>query len=358
MNKLVSFCSFFLILLLTHGCASSAGNLPKGDTQAAANVSESQDDNVAFSTTDAVVAIDLVSAIMQLPDYAPFYTTVQFSPLKTPFGKAVLKAMTRSGFGIQLVPQDQGINYVSYATRQVTSEGGETIEFSIRIKDLEVQRQYQLKGGNVYPLSEIIITGVKPSRVLVNDEIYKSNARGVSFPTGIVFKDDDGFVIDEQTSVTEVNDSGRVTGESIANEQYLVLARASIFTIDRLHGRGNTAYRKQDFMARKQLTVRFRPNKLDLGDANKLGIRQMRDSFEPKTDIYTITGCSHGRSLMFDGTEQMALLRSQRVKEELLSYGIKQDNLREEGCFQTEYGETLPPNGVIITHKRRVATSS
>jgi len=351
-----------LLICLVTGCASSTGfSLNRNDDPAsrARNTNYGNTDESDFLTIDAMVAIDLVSAIMQLPDYAPFYTTVQFSPLKTPFGKAVLKAMTRSGFGIQLVPEDQGINYVSYATRQVTSEGGETMEYSVKIKDLEVQRQYQIDGTSIFPLTEIVVSGVQPSRVLVNDDIYKVNARGETFPTGVSFRDSDGMVVDQQTSVTRVsNAAGRVTGESISNEQYLVLARASIFTVDRLHGRGSTAYRKEDFIANKQLTVRFRPNNMTLGDANKLGIRKMLTAFQEERDIYTITGCSHGRSLMFDGTEQMALLRSQRIKEELLSYGVKHDNLREEGCFQTEYGETLPPNGVIITHKRRLATRS
>lgn len=346
-----------LHLALIYGCVSVSGAPPDTDseTDVTAGVNEAAEE-ADFLSVDAIVAIDLVSALMQLPDYAPFYTTVQFSPLKTPFGKAILKAMTRSGFGIQLVPEDQGVNYVSYATREVTSEGGESMEFSLKIRDLEIQRRYKIDGTRVYPLSEIIITGVAPSRIIVNDEIYKLKAAGAEFPTGVTFRDSDGFVVQRKTSITRLSaTAGELAGQSIANEQYLVLARASIFTIDRLQGKGSTAYRREDFTARKQLTVRFRPNSLTLGKANKRGISKMLDSFEKDRDMYTITGCSHGRSLMFDGTEQMALSRSQRVKEELLSYGVKHDNLREEGCFQTEYGDTLPANGVIITHKRRVA---
>lgn len=308
---------------------------------------------------DTIIAIDLVAAVMQLPDYAPFYTTVQFSEPRTPFGRAIKKAMSQSGYGIQTVEQDQGVHYVSYASRLVTTESGETMEYSLKVKDLEVQRRYKSEDKTLFPLSEIIVTGVAPSKVIVNDEIYVSHAGGAEFPTGVTFQDEDGQVLDQKTTLTRPAKSfAAISGESIANEQYLVLARASIFTVDRIEGKASTQYKAKDYSPTKQLTIKFKSDSLALGNANKMGINKMLNSFEPISDIYTITGCSHGRSLMFDGTEQMALSRSQRVKEEFLSYGIKQDNLREEGCFQTEYGETLPPNGVIITHKRRTSARS
>ena len=74
--------------------------------------------------------------------------------------------------------------------------------------------------------------------------------------------------------------------------------------------------------------------------------------FDSGADRLSITGCSHGKSLLWDGTESQSLARSQRVKEELLLGGIPGRLLREEGCFGTRYGDALPPNAVLVTLER------
>ena len=75
--------------------------------------------------------------------------------------------------------------------------------------------------------------------------------------------------------------------------------------------------------------------------------------FDPATDRFSLTGCSHGKSLLWDGTESMALARSQRVKEELIIAGIASERVYEESCFATRYAERLPRDAVIVTLERR-----
>ena len=132
----------------------------------------------------------------------------------------------------------------------------------------------------------------------------------------------------------------------------LIIAKASTFTTARINTQPGQ-YTQTNFKTIKHLSMRFRRNSLDLGELNKAALSNLVNEFDEVDHIFMITGCSHGKSMLWDGTESMSLSRSQRVKEELLLHGILSEQIIEESCFQTSYPKELLPNSVILTLKER-----
>lgn len=303
---------------------------------------------------EALVAVDLVSVLMQLPALSPFATTVQFSPARSSFGEALVDAFASGGYGIQNVSDDQGLRYVSYRRVETESPRGPETSYAVRVAAIEVERRYARRGGRLVPVSAVRVVGTAPGPAVVNDDLFRQrvDADTTIFPSGVVFLDAHGEVIERRDRVVRVGQAqARASGERVNAERFLVLARANLFHADRLHRAPDA--RSGPGRAMWQVTLRFEdPKSLLLGEGNKRALARLRERFDPASDRFSISGCSHGKSLLWDGTESDALARSQRVKEELLLAGVPGSLLREEGCFNTRYGAALPPNSVIVTVER------
>ena len=147
--------------------------------------------------------------------------------------------------------------------------------------------------------------------------------------------------------------NARVAGERVRTERFLVLARANLFLGDRLAAEPERAGTRVPI---RQVRLRFADaGSLRLGEPNKRALARLRGVYRAATDRFSVTGCSHGRSLLWDGSESDALARSQRVKEELVLAGIAADQVLEEGCWAGTAHGKLPGRGVVVTHKRLAA---
>ena len=301
----------------------------------------------------ALVATDLVSVMMQLPALSPFSSTLQLSPPPSPFGRALGDALGNGGYGIQRVSADQGRRYVSYREVNGAGEGGTWRTYTVRVSGIEIERDYTDEEGRLVPTSPVRVLGAVPTPVVVNDDLHRDRvAPGKVFASGVVFRDADGLVLERRArQVRAGTREARASGERVNTERFLVLARANLFHGDRLRAVEDEHEGKRRAMW--QVTLRFpSAESLHLGAGNKRALARLRERFDEGADRLSISGCSHGKSLLWDGTESQALARSQRVKEELLLAGVPSGLLREEGCFDTRYGAALPPNAVIVTLER------
>ena len=135
-----------------------------------------------------------------------------------------------------------------------------------------------------------------------------------------------------------------------------MLARANLFLGDRLAAEPEPEGTRVPI---RQVRLRFEdPDALRLGAPNKRALRAAPGPL-PRVhrSLLSVTGCSHGESLLWDGTESDALARSQRVKEELVLGGVASGRVREEGCFATRHAEGLEPGMVIVTLERSADTA-
>jgi len=297
-----------------------------------------------------VIATDLVSSLVQLSELSPFATTIQINRPKAEFGSELVKALRYSGYGVQIVAEDQGRNYLSYVSTRAEEPDETYYTFNVIIRNISISRTFVKNNGHYVPSSPVRVTGAQAQRIVVNDDIYRHSIGNAEFPSGVTFIDPNGqLVYYGPRLVVSTNAMKRKTNDQIKTEMVLIHARANVFTKSRISEKTNIKYDPY-----KQVSLRFRPQSLELGEKNKKAIRLLLESFDSDTDRLSITACSFGKSLMWDGTESVALERGLRVRQELLASNISIENTRDESCFSTKYGDDLPRSTVVLTLERAV----
>ena len=336
------------------GCATSSG--APDDARPGVPFPGESGPALPADAFERLVATDLVAVMMQLPDRSPFGTTVQFAPPRSLFGAALGETLRSGGYGMQRVTADQGQHHVRYGTVLAEDERGPLITYALAVGDVSLERDYREAGGETVPASPVRVLGAAPARVIVNDDVHRRRGVAATFPSGVVFLGPDGAVLERREREVRISEaSARAAGERVETERFLVLARANLFLGDRLAAEPEPEGTRVPI---RQVRLRFEdPDALRLGEANKRALARLRALYRASTDRFSVTGCSHGESLLWDGTESDALARSQRVKEELVLGGVASGRVREEGCFATRYAEGLEPGMVIVTLERGTDTA-
>jgi len=342
--------SAIALAALTLGCLTVSGCVNTGRvalTDTATRLPEASDQELTTRT----IAIDLVSALIQIPGFDAWSMTVQLTPTQSDFGRALKGAFRDAGYGVQMVDADQGRNYVSY--RQTLTDGesaDKPATFELSIRTLTLKRNYRYSKGRWTPASLLIVQGVAPTPVLMHDDLHRQNGVTERFPTGVFFLDESGGVVDMYAAGSSpARSSGARLGERIAEERFLIISRSQLFTRQRSAASlDNRSYRPVS-----QLVLRFPTTDPNiLGEPNKRAVSALLETFRSESDRLSIQGCSHGKSLVWDGTESVSLERQQRVNQELLVAGVAENRIREEGCFSTAFEGRLPRQSVILTLRR------
>ena len=307
---------------------------------------------LAGDAFERLVATDLVAVMMQLPNRSPFATTVQLATPRSSFGTALGETLRSGGYGVQRVSGDKGQHHVRYGAVLAEDERGPLTTYALAVGDVSLERDYREAGGTRVPASAVRVLGAPPSRVVVNDDVHRRRGVAATFPSGVVFLGPDGRVIERREREVRLSGaSARAAGERVETERFLVLARARLFLGDRLAAEPEPVGTRVPI---RQVRLRFADaGSLRLGEPNKRALARLRGVYRAASDRFSVTGCSHGRSLLWDGSESDALARSQRVKEELVLGGVASGRVREEGCFATRYGDELERDTVVVTLERR-----
>ncbi|MEE9322850.1 MAG: hypothetical protein V3U76_20585 [Granulosicoccus sp.] len=102
-----------------------------------------------------------------------------------------------------------------------------------------------------------------------------------------------------------------------------------------------------------ETTLVFENDSMRLGHENKTVINEYAAQMNPDTDVLSVIGCSHGKTLINNGNSLLALGRASRVKEAFLFAGLKHDRILEEGCWAPQLFDAMPSRGVVLTLKRK-----
>lgn len=289
----------------------------------------------------SVVAQDFVRALSELRDHAPRTTTVQLRPTRTRFGKRLAAELRRTGYGIQMVAKDEtGPRLVTYEADSFEDGDGKSVAYRVRVGDVELGREYELRGGTVFPLSALTVEGTTaPARALDN-AIFRQRPLGddavadrLQTPAG-TFE-----VPNDEPLITVVPDQAEFGAQ--IRQNVLALGRSNFEEV---------FVRFDD--VQNELLV-FGGDSLVLGRANKKTVLEIAGAFNPATDIIGLMGCSHGPTRIENGNELLAIGRANRVKEELIMAQVPASRIFDEGCWAGESKQGLPPRGVLMTLKRR-----
>lgn len=94
---------------------------------------------------------------------------------------------------------------------------------------------------------------------------------------------------------------------------------------------------------------------LVLGASNKDYPQDLAQTFDPETEIFSVVGCSHGKSSIDQGNEKLANGRANRLKDALMVAGISEEYIYDEGCWASQhFDEVMPRRGVLLTRKKLI----
>jgi len=117
----------------------------------------------------------------------------------------------------------------------------------------------------------------------------------------------------------------------------------NLFASDAIDGYGGVSAFTQirdDYERIKGETVIFADDSLRLGPQGKQQVEAFLKEFQPNVDLIGLIGCSNGPTKLDIGNQGLALGRSQRVAEELLTLGVPRESILDEGCWsETSAGD-------------------
>lgn len=78
--------------------------------------------------------------------------------------------------------------------------------------------------------------------------------------------------------------------------------------------------------------------------------------FRADTDVFSVIGCSHGKTKLENGNALLAVGRSKRVAQYLVEQGIPVNRILDEGCWApVHFDGAMPRRGVVVELKRKAA---
>lgn len=289
--------------------------------------------------TDSLIARNLVEIVTQINDLPPWSTTVQINEPNSSFGSALFNALEAAGYGVQRVPEDQGRHYVSYRTSAEQSESGRTHVYSMWVGgEVAVERRFREIEGTLLPISPVILTGVRPKTINVDDRYFAAEvSAGVEFPSGAEFRDD-GFELiqSRERPLLTTGGSQRNLNATTARDEALEVEKIL------------TPYRPK-----RQTTLSF-PTAANnvLGDPNKRAVVAISEAYRASTDIFLVSGCRPASFASPAEPETDSMERAQRVRAELLNRGYAAGVILEETCEPGRYNQSLPRRSVVLTLER------
>jgi len=346
-----------LVLLLSSGlwgCASiekkttdpNSENLDEFQPRIQGTLAQLEPVPLAELSNLQLVATDLVSVLLQLPDFQPSTATLQVSKPTTPFGNTVLRALEDAGFGLQRVSADQGQRYVSYRKRFSETDAGPVTDFEIVVGSVLVRREYKIDDRGVFPSSLMFVNGspVVSSIVLNNDMFQEQGGSGETFVSGVLAPD----ATSQETDISEVtvNDFDTVP-KNRRTSPVTVLT-----SIRQRHARAqiNRDVDLSNYRRLRRTVLIFDDAKTRLmGAGNKQAINLLAREFIA-SDLFVITACTD-----VDGRNEAAQSQGIRVEEEFASHGIPLDAIHIAPCVRASFRhptDNSPAAVTVVQHRR------
>lgn len=100
------------------------------------------------------------------------------------------------------------------------------------------------------------------------------------------------------------------------------------------------------------LILVFPNDTMRMGQRNRSLLEKFVSDNAQPCDLFSILGCSHGPTALDNGNAVLSTGRAHRVKEQLLSLGVKYRHIRDEACWAPVDNPNLPARGVVLKRLR------
>jgi len=298
-----------------------------------------------------LVVNDLITAMVQVYELGPLTTTVQVSEPRGSYGRKLVEALIGAGYGIQYVTADQGDFYLSYQNRTIQSDSRDIRDFTVRVGDIELQREYDVIAGNVVPTSVIFIRGSSSfNDMILNTGLFLQQSGEFEFLSGAEFTLSDASV--RTTSLERIENTADVDGgdddETSEMQPHSVLG-ARDWVLNTISD--SLLEKKKQYPPLRKAQLTLSDDTLVLGRNNKNIIKALLDQFDHERDALFISACPFG-----DDSQEHADQHVTRIKEELILYKVAASRIVEEGCDKSEYpdGKVTSEHSVIMAQRRLV----
>lgn len=302
---------------------------------------------------NGLVVRDFLVAISQV--HAPEDTTVQLNAPTSEFGRELERGFIELGFGIQRVTSDQGKQFLSY-TKSTTENSNSvaTDRYKIFVGDSGFERTYAgIPGGGIAPIGPMMIYGSNTD-VKLNDQLFPGQSVEVSYADDEVIKIDPNVltVIDANVmnAISELRQGELPEYRSLnfRNQEIQNLFNGPSSNFEEV----NDVYRT----VRKDVII-FDNDSLVLKRKGRDQIARLIKFYDPQSDVFRLIGCSLGPTQVAGGNEELALGRSARVAEELVSREVELSSILDEGCWAPSAGnlpaEDYPRRAVVVELQRK-----
>jgi len=339
LRALIRHAFIFTVAALVAGCES----LPNSTDQSTESFATAQSQQINDELSPRhyeLVSTDIVSAMIQIREFHPLTTTIQYSKTNNLFGQTLIEKLQTAGYGMQEVDVDRGAYYISYQSRDIQNNSGDVQDFVVDIAGIDIRREYNIVRGSIVPASLMYISGSQSlENIILNENIFLQQDNSLQFESGVELELPDSTIVASKT-----RDVGRSGTLAVGGDDALRDARNSLL------GRSNNEIlsQKSKFNDLQRALLRYENESLTVGRKNKLVIQRVLENFKRKTDAIFLTSCRGD-----EGTQEQAANRSERIKEELILNEVPADLIVEEGCVVSQYPNSdVEPLTVVLMHSR------
>jgi len=279
------------------------------------------------TSSDELIANDLLSAMSKIDGFEPAQTTVQTKAPESTFDFALLSALEDLGYATRIVDRVEGNNLLTHTTQSLPDEEYRVHrKYTLNFRNISLERSYLFDLQDVKTGSKLMVAGALPIEHTPPDTLLETNEvdEAESNPATFTNASENSFgSLRQKRNVMEIG---------VSNYSKILGQREEI----------------------KKAVLVFENDSMVIGDDNKEEIRNFVNQFNPDRDIFSVIGCSHGSTSIPNGNAILATGRAQRVKEELLFAGIPENRILDEGCWDPVLAdEKMPIRGVVLTLNRR-----
>ncbi len=338
---------------------------------------------------EALIASDFVSAVSQLASMPAHTTTIELlQPARNDaFTLAMEGALDNAGYGTRWVADSVSGSFFQYRKdRKNAAAAAHEDVYELAFGKVELRRSYVTDAQQrVRVNSPLYVRGADARNVVLNDDLI-AQANALSGTVALKLApnpEPDSQNLQAarvhavpleratQISTTPTNSLGLQNSSSLrvpsdanplnpivantTNERSLSLPlinfprEQNVFDL----GGSNFVHLLEGRTTIVEQVLTFPNDSMRLGASNKQLVEQLVTRFNPRTDVFSVIGCSMGPTQVRGGNAALALGRAGRVVEALRFAGVANELILDEGCWAGDGSiDNLPRRGVVVSLNR------
>jgi len=306
----------------------------------------------AQDVKNGLVVRDFLVAASQVLN--PIETTLQLNAPRTSFGIELENGLREVGYGMQRVSSDHGPQFLSYSrTASEDSSRVATAKYKVFIGDIGFERTYAVEdGGGIAPVGPMTLYGTD-KQISLNSDLFPGQSVEVTYADDEeVSIDADAITIIDPTVMNAIKELRRSNLPSYRSLNWQNQEIENLFT----QGASNFESIDERYRTVRKDIIIFDDDSLVLKTKGRDQISKLLKFYDEETDVIRLIGCSIGSTRHKGGNVGLALGRSERVANELVSRSVAVESIFDEGCWASSPGESsteYPARAVVVELQRR-----